>query len=106
MGKDDSKQPSKNGYYSLTEVIRRINEGSLIIRPNATREAFQTFEWTESDIKAAYRKLKPQDFYKTGKLKNHPDVPVDIYKATINGERIYTHFYFSGARIIINSFHE
>ena len=99
------RRVAASSYYSLTEVVQKINEAHVIIKPNAARDAFQLFGWRLSDIFDAYRKLQPKHFYKTDVSKYKPGVYLDFYKATINGERIYTHFYISSiSSLVINSF--
>jgi len=95
-------------YYQLSEVIKKINNGQVLIKPNATIDAYQQFGWGISDIKDAYRRLQPKQFHKTDVSKYIPRVAIDFYKATINGEKIYTHFYINdkSGLLVINSFHE
>lgn len=102
------RRSNTKSYYSLSEVITKINNGQVLIRPDAIRDAFQQFGWEISDIKNAFRKLKPKHFHKTDGSKIKPGVALDFYKANINGENIYTHFYIddSSKKLIINSFHE
>ena len=97
-----------NSYYPLSEVIQKINNGQVLIRSNAKRDAYQIFGWGFSDIKDAYRKLQPNHFHKTDVSRVKAGVALDFYKATINGEIIYTHFYIDDKTkvLIINSFHE
>ena len=96
------------GYYSLTEVVQKINNGQVLITPNAEGDAYLLFGWVLSDIEDVYRKLKPRHFYKTAPAKAKPGVYLDFYKATIYGERIYTHFYIDYVLnlLVINSFKE
>jgi hypothetical protein len=97
-------------YYGLAEVIQKINNGQVLIKKNASEDAYRQFGWGESDIKDAYRKLLPKHFHKTdvSKCINTPRVAIDTYKAVIKGERIYTHFYIDDKSgfLVINSFHE
>jgi hypothetical protein len=95
-------------YYDLSEVIQKINSGQVKIRSNALRDAYQKFGWGLSDIKDAYRKLQPKHFHKTDVSKYLAGVALDFYKATINGENIYTHFYINDKSklLVINSFKE
>lgn len=95
-------------YYRLSEVVQKINNGQVLIKPNATRDAYKQFGWGLLDIKDAYRKLQPKHFHKTDVSKFIPGVALDFYKATIKGENIYTHFYInnSSGLLVINSFHE
>jgi len=100
------RRVAPTSYYSLTEVVQKINNGQVLIKPNALRDAFQLFGWGLSDIKGAYRRLQPRHFYKTDVSKAKAGVYLDFYKATINGERIYTHFYINDESVlVINSFH-
>jgi len=99
------KKKKTKGCYSLTEVVQKIDEGQVLINSNAAGDAFQLFGWGLSDIKDAYRKLQPKHFYKTDVSKAKAGVYLDFYKATINRERIYTHFYIDNkSRLVINSF--
>ena len=95
-------------YYQLSEVIQKIDNGQVLIRSNAERDANQQFGWGLSDIKDAYRKLQPRHFHKTDVSESVAGVVLDFYKATINGERIYTHFYINDKSkcLVINSFKE
>lgn len=94
-------------YYRLTEIIQKINSGQVLIKKNAIDDAYKQFGWGLSDIKNAYRILKPKHFHKTDISKYITGVAVDAYKVTVNGERIYTHFYVNKSGfLVINSFHE
>jgi len=106
MAKRRKQRVAPKSYYSLTEVVQKINEGHVIIKSNAARDAFQLFGWGLSDIFDAYRKLQPRHFHKTDASRAKSGVYLDIYEATINGERIYTHFYINDQSIlVINSLH-
>ena len=93
-------------YYKLSEVLQKVNSGQLLIRSNAIRDAFKAFGWETSDIMNAYRMLKPKHFYKTDNSKAKPVLVIDVYKAHLNGEDIYTHFYIDDSqnKLVINSF--
>ena len=95
-------------YYKLSEVIQKINNGQVLINKNAEDDAYQQFGWESPDILNAYMKLKPRHFHKTDVSKYKTGVALDFYKATINGENIYTHFYINDKSkfLVINSFHE
>ena len=95
-------------HYRLEEVIQKINSGQVKFRGNALRDAYKLFGWKVSDIKIAYRKLKPKHFHNTNPSINVPGVIIDAYKATIKGEKIYTHFYIDidSRFLIVDSFHE
>lgn len=97
----------KQSSYNLADVRRKIFEGLVKINRDAATDAFQIFGWKEKDIIAVYRKLKPVHFYKTDESRFKPGIMIDIYKADINGEHIYTHFYVNqDGLLIINSFHD
>jgi len=105
MSTKRSRRVASSSYYSLTNVVQKINSGHVIIRSNAIRDAYQLFGWGVSDIKGAYKKLKPRHFQKTDESKVKSGVYLDFYKATINGEKIYTHFYINEqSTLVINSF--
>ena len=55
-----------------------------------------------------YRKLQPKHFYKTDSLKVKPGLFIDVYKAHLFGEDVYTHFYIDDTmhELVINSFHK
>ena len=95
-------------YYQLSEVIQKINSGQVIINRNAQEDAYRLFGWGLPDIKDAYRKLQPKHFHKTDVSIYKAGLALDFYKATINGEKIYTHFYINDKSqfLVINSFHE
>ncbi len=97
-----------DSHYQLSEVIQKINNGQVLINPDVLTDAYQLFGWDSSDIKDAYRKLQAKHFHKTDASKYLPGVALDFYKATINGEKIYTHFYIEDKSkfLVINSFHE
>ena len=106
MAKRRQRARAYSSHYPLTEVVKMINNGQVVVRRDVSRDAFQLFGWTFPDIEDAYRKLQPRHFYKTEESKWLPGVYLDFYKATINGERIYTHFYFNRqSKLVINSLH-
>lgn len=96
-------------HYQLSEVIQKINNGQVLIKKNAEMDADRQFGWGLSDIENAYRKLKSKHYYKSAFSECKSEVIIlDVYKATIKGEIIYTHFYIDDRSgfLIINSFHE
>ena len=97
-----------SSYYTLSEVIEKINNGQFLINSNAARLAFQDFGWEISDIVKAYRKLQPKHFYKSDNSRSKPGLVIDVYKAYLFGENIYTHFYIDDTikKLVINSFHK
>jgi len=106
------RKPIRRSYikshYKLSEVIKKINNGQVRIRRNAEDKAYKQFGWGLSDIKNAYKKLRSRHFDKTDVSDYKEGVALDFYKATIYGEKIYTHFYINDKSkfLVINSFHE
>ena len=101
-----TKKPHPVSYYKLSEVVQKINSGQFLINSNAERYALQDFGWGISDILYTYRNLQPKHFFKSDTSKWKPGVVVDVYKARLNGEDVYTHFYIDDTfdNLIINSF--
>lgn len=101
-----TKVSHPTGYYKLSEVVLKINSGQFLINSNAIRHAFQDFGWETSDIKHIYKKLQPKHFYKSAVSRSKPGLVIDVYKAHLNGEDVYTHFYIDDTsnKLIINSF--
>ena len=98
--------PRPRSYYKLSEVIQKINNGRFIIRQNATQCALEDFGWRTSEIIKAYNLLKAKHFYKTDTSNISPLWVVDIYRARLIGENVYTHFYIDDTEgiLVINSF--
>lgn len=94
--------------YDLAKVRSKIAGRQVLIKSDVLKDAWRDFGWGYSEILASYIKLKPKHFYKTEKSIYLPDVLLDFYKARINGEDIYTHFYIDKTenRLVINSFHK
>lgn len=92
-------------HYPLSEVRRKIVQGDYFIQSNALDYASNDFGWTGDDIVEAYKKFQPKNFYKSMPSLAKPGHVLDVYRARINGEYVYTHFYIdSDCRLIINSF--
>jgi isocitrate dehydrogenase len=102
------RKNSQQSAYALAEVRSKIAGRQVLIRSDVLKEAWRDFGWGYSEILDAYTKLKPKDFYKTEKSLFVTDVSLDFYKARINGEDIYTHFYIAKTenKLVINSFHK
>jgi hypothetical protein len=102
------RRVAPKSYYSLTEVKRKINNRQIVINLNAERDAFQLFGWGLYDIEDAYRRLQPKHFCKTVPAIFKVGAYLDYYKATIKGEKIFTHFYIDDETglLVINSFHK
>ena len=92
-------------HYDLSEIKQKIDDGSYLIRENAKQSAYQDFGWEAPDIKKFYKKLKLRHFCKTDILECKPGVVIDVYKAHLYGEDVYTHFYIADDLLVINSFH-
>jgi hypothetical protein len=89
----------------LTDVVDRIDTGNVLVNSDAIRDADQLFGWGILEIEDAFRKLQSKHFHKTEPSRVKPGVFLDVYKGKINGERIYTHFYFDEQDfLVINSF--
>ena len=100
-----TKKVAHRSYYPLSEVKEKINNGQLLIRPDASHDAWQHFGWEYEDIIKAYRMLSPSHFYGTDYSEERPGCVLDFYKAHIMVEDIYTHFYIddSNRKLVINS---
>ena len=108
MSKPIKRKKTKQSHYPLSEVKDKVKNGKLLIKPNAEFRAYQDFAWSITDIKSALLKLSAKDFQKTEPSEKIPGVFLDFYKAYINKENVYTHFYINRITntLIINSFHE
>jgi hypothetical protein len=93
-------------YYELSEVKEKIKNKQYYINSNAVKGAFQGFGWGIDDILRVYKNLKKSHYYKSANSQNKPMIVIDVYKASISGENIYTHFYIENDNLIINSFHK
>jgi hypothetical protein len=93
-------------YYELSEVKEKISNGQVYITKRAQDNAMADFGWGVEDIKKAYLELKTSHFYKNGDAKWNRMIVYDIYKAHINGEDIYTHFFIDDKEnvLVIDSF--
>jgi hypothetical protein len=102
------RQSSRRGsFYQLSEVRQKIAAGDVMVHPNAIRCAFQDFGLGIEGILNVYRKLQPRHFFKKANSRiKKPTVVIDYYKASIDGEDIYTHFYIddTNGKLVINSF--
>jgi hypothetical protein len=93
--------------YKLADVKNKIAANRVLINLNARQSAFNDFGWHWEDIIDVYSKLRPQHFYKTEQSLFKFPLWIDVYKAHLRGEDIYTHFYIDDENetLIINSFH-
>jgi hypothetical protein len=94
-------------FYSLSEVRQMVDQGKILLRPNALDDAQRDFGWDTRDILDALRKLQPRHFYKSDTSAKKPAVVLDFYKAPgLKGEDVYTHFYIDDENsvLVVNSF--
>ena len=85
-----------------------IDDGAVVIRDDAKLDARRDFGWRDPDIMDALKKLQPRDFYKSDTSVVKPLTVLDFYKARVNGENVYVHFYIDDGlkKLVINSFHK
>jgi len=91
-------------FYSLAEVKQLVKEGRVAIRGNTRNTALVDFGWTANDIIVAIQKLKVIHFYKSEPSNLIENCMIDYYKAELNEESVYIHFYVRENRLVINSF--
>jgi hypothetical protein len=97
--------------YTLKRVKLAIKNGKYKIRQNARETMKQDFSWTSREVEQAFSKLKLSQFYisvprtKDPHLKyGKPPTFIDIYKCeNLLDESVYTHFFFDGEWLIIDS---
>ena len=58
MHKNKSKEPLEDPEYPLSEVFDLIEQGKVVIRPNARNSAWNDFGWNDNDMVQALKKLK------------------------------------------------
>lgn len=110
MAKSKKGKIRPQSYYSLTEIKQRITNREVVITPDVSQDALKDFGWGISEIKDALMKLQPKHFYKTDRHEKKStlveNVYLDVYKARINGENVYTHFYMyeNSNILVIDSF--
>ena len=103
------KPPTRpTSYYELAEIKTLAQTpGAVVIRPDAALDALSQFGWEGDDVLRAIGRLRRQDFVKTDPSQKVPGRLLDFYRASMEGEKFYTHFYVdSQGRLIINSFHK
>jgi hypothetical protein len=116
MSNGNKKKPKPKGagesFYDLDEIRSLIRQGRVRINGDVLEDARTDFGWESDDILAAISKLRSSDFVKKDVLKSNSFVVLDAYRAEVNGERIYTHFYIKDGcpekstqdELVINSF--
>ncbi|MCK4548381.1 MAG: type II toxin-antitoxin system MqsR family toxin [Candidatus Eisenbacteria sp.] len=103
------KRPRPTPHVCLNEVRRLVQNGQVLIRPNALWDAEEAFGWDEADIFDALGRLKPKHFYKSAESDCVPGTMLDFYKArSLKGENVYIHFYVDEEtrKLVVNSFKE
>ena len=95
-------------YYSLTDVLQKINSGQCVIRKNAEDSALADLGWTRPEIIEAIKLLKEQHFCMSITSTRNAWWVYDAYKARLLGENVYIHLYIddTDGMLIINSFKE
>ena len=102
------RRVAPKSYYSLTDVVQKIDSGQCVIRKNAADCAFADFGWETPEIIKAIKLLKEKHFCKSITSKRNALWVYDVYKARLLGENVYIHLYIDDTkgRLIINSFKE
>ena|SRR5882672_12605857 len=100
------KKDRPKPHYSLDDVKRLITEDRVEFWSSALNGAEDDFGWGSSMILKALKQLREKDFYKQDVSLQNRRLELDFYKATIMGERIYTHFYIDDDvdTLVIQSF--
>jgi len=100
------RRAAPSSYYSLTEVMQKIDSGQCDIRRNAANCAFDYFGWERPEIIKALKLLKEKHFCKSITSTRNALWVFDVYKARLLGEKVYIHLYIDDTkgRLIINSF--
>jgi hypothetical protein len=92
-------------WYSLSRVKQCLENGEVILRPNARRCAVIDFGWGTEEIIRVISMLKPIHFYKSDYSNSLSGVILDVYKGHFIGEDVYIHFYVDDDdKLVINSF--
>ena len=86
------KDPRDKPQYPLNDVVVLIEQDKVEIWDSAMRTAKKDFGWDSEDILKAFKMLKEKDFYKRVPSDYNSWLELDVYKAHIRGELIYTHF--------------
>ena len=97
----------RQSIYSLWEVKELVDQGKVLLKPNALQCAQRDFGWETRDILDALRKLKPGHFYKSEPSDKRHGALLDFYKAYgLKGEDVYTPFYIDDENgfLVVNSF--
>ena len=106
MKNKKAKPQSPNPCFPLKEVKKLLQTNQYVIAKKAIESARNDFNWNTTDIVDALLKLKKRHHYKRSVLYKKSDVMMDIYKASINGQYIYLHYYIddNDNLLIIGSF--
>ena len=93
--------------YDLAVIRAKIAAGQVKVNPDVRLDALRDFGWGLAEILAVFEKLRPGHFDKTDILRGNFLVMIDVYKAHLNGEDVYIHFYINDDDyLVINSFHK
>jgi hypothetical protein len=105
-GREKSRDQTRISAYRLTEVKRLIRDGRYRVAGKALRNAQDDFGWSRKEIVRFFLALKQSHFYKREYAVNCDTDWLDMYKAEMYGQQVYTHFYINdaGQLVIINSF--
>lgn len=107
MSKKNSTGAAGAPQYPLPEVLLLIQQGKVVIRPDARTDAQNDFGWDTDDILEALSKLKEKHFYKKDVSSRNRWHVYDFYKAYgLCGEDVYMHFFIDDDNdmLVINSF--
>ncbi len=92
-----------------------IKHGSYQVYSHVWHDIRHDFGWGIKNLENFFLSLRPKHFEKQMERRSPPrndysgEIPVilDVYKSDdIMGEKIYSHFYFDGNELIIDSVHE
>jgi len=101
--------------YDMENVYNAIRQGNYQVYSHVWTDIKHDFGWGVKNLEKFFLSLKPKHFDKQMERKRPPrndysgEIPVilDVYKSDdIMGEKIYSHFYFDGNELIIDSIHE
>lgn len=92
--------------YNLREVKSLIKEERFLVTDNAVVSANDDFGGDVGDIKKFFLSLRKGHFYKREYAEKWDTDYLDVYKAEMYGQKVYTHFFIrdDGMLVIINSF--
>ena len=100
------KNPALVPCYKLSEVKRLVRAGKYDVTGKALRTAYEDFSWGKQEISRFYLSLKHSHFLKKAAADKWDADYLDMYRAEMYGQTVYTHFFISrnGELVIVNSF--